>query len=105
MYQVDTENQRKLGMSSLQSSNTFQNSVVSWTVPKEFRFKHLYKKSANDSIYNIPSTKNLRYTTMGFGKKWCIKPKTTPSPDTYTLPSSFSKERARSLGTKTLLNV
>lgn len=82
-------NERKLGISQYQSANTYQNSVPTISFAKSERFKFLYKKLENESIYDINSLSNKRTTTQGYGKKWNFLKllKNTPAPTDYNLPS------------------
>ena len=85
-------NPRSFGMSEYHSMNSLRNSIQSWTIGKDNRFKNNYKALLTDSIYNIPDKKNLRSTSLGFGKKHNLMPlegRGVPGPDTYNLKSQI----------------
>jgi len=85
-------NPRSFGMSEYHSTNSLRNSIQSWTIGKDNRFKNNYKTILTDSIYNIPDNKNLRHTSLGFGNKHNLMPlegRGVPGPDTYNLKSQI----------------
>jgi len=81
-------------MSNFHSTNSLQNSISSWTVPKSERF-HV-RKLSTDRIYNIPQLLSTRSTTQGFGTKYDLMPlhgKGSPSPSAYSIKSIFEKNK------------
>ena len=91
-------------MSEYQSSNTLLNSTKSITIPKENRFKFLYRKAECDNIFKLNSCLSNRSTSQGFANKldFTKSAKKTPAPNTYNLSSSFffNKNKAPSLRLK-----
>jgi hypothetical protein len=78
-------------MSPYKSSSTLQNSVYSYSFSKQERFSGI-KINCIDSIYNLPETKSLRFTSQGFGNKLeMINPTGlgSPPPNSYRLKSCF----------------
>lgn len=93
-------NPRNYGMFETQSSNTFQNSIKTYSIPKSDRWKSLYAKPANDCLYIIPSIKSNRATGIGYGKRLdlrYIRGKGCPSPDTYSLASTLNLKNGISI--------
>lgn len=79
-------------MSPFKSSNTLQNSVNSYSFPKEDRFHLNYKKNSPDSLYSIPESKSQRFTSQGYGNKvemHNLTGKGAPAPNAYKLKSCF----------------
>ena len=77
-------------MSQYQSTNSLQNSVISWTFPKKKRFIDFTQ--TNGKLYNIPTYKTNRATTQGYGNKYDFVSshgKDSPSPFDYNLKSIF----------------
>lgn len=88
----NVKNLRCLGMSDMQSSSTFQNSVYSWSFPKSHRFVDNFTRASNESLYNLPNKRNMRHTTQGFGERKDLRPKVgscSPPPGTYRIKSLF----------------
>jgi hypothetical protein len=88
-----------------------QNSVCTWSFPKERRFKNSYKDALTESYYQLPEFyKNSRGTTMGYGKKTLpFKNEKIPSPADYKIKSSFEEnlknKKGFSLGCKIFYKV
>ena len=82
------------GTSVYHSTNTLQNSITSWTIPKADRFKEIYKKPQNGSLYNpISLTEGeARCTTQGYGKRTeiiSLQGKCSPPPNRYKLKTDI----------------
>lgn len=79
---------------TFQSCSTFQSgNMISYSIPKQERFRNSYKKASCDSIYTLPEVKSPRYTSMGFGlRQEFINKKeieAKPSPHAYDFKSLF----------------
>jgi len=88
-----------MGMSQYQSTNSLQNSVVSWTFGKNKRFNNF--KQENYKLYNLSTSKNGRATTLGYGNKLDLLPlggRGTPSPFNYNIKSLFDQNKADKKG-------
>jgi len=86
-------------MSQYQSTNSLQNSVISWTFSKKRRFSEI--KFKNDKLYNVETKKSGRYTTLGYGNKYDLMPlqgKGSPSPFNYNIKSVFEKNKEKKKG-------
>lgn len=83
-------------MSQFQSTNSFQNSVISWTFGKNKRFKN--SKTSNDKLYNISGVISMRGASMGYGTKYDLMPlngRGSPSPNAYSIKSLFDSDGSR----------
>ena len=92
-------NPRNFGISETQSSNTYRNSVKTYSIPKEERFKD-YVKPATDCFYNLPSIKSPHGAAIGFGSRIDLsaaRGKGCPGPDAYNIGSTLNTKIAASL--------
>lgn len=95
------KNSRSFGMSQYQSSYSLRNSIQSFTFNKEDKFKDSYRGLLTESIYNIPDQKNLRYTSLGFGKKYDLMPlegRGVPGPNYYNIKSHIEIMKEKKKG-------
>lgn len=86
-------NPRKFGLSEFQSSHSIQNSTITYSIPKQERFKNL-SKGWNDNFYIQSQVSSKRSTTLGKGNKLDMSKlvsRNSPSPDTYNLNSTLKK--------------
>lgn len=93
-------NPRNYGMFDNQSTNTMQNSIKTYSIPKEQRFRSLYVKAATDCFYDVRSELGKKTTGLGYGERTdfrYVRGKGVPSPDTYTMPSTLNKRNAASI--------
>jgi hypothetical protein len=89
-------NARSLGISQFQSSNSLQNSTYSISMPKEQRFREIYKKDLTDTLYKLPDPRGNRSTTMGFGDRPdFIKIVNSPGPNVYKIESIFEHNKRK----------
>jgi hypothetical protein len=87
-------------MSAYKSSSTLQNSVYSYSFPKQERFTEKIKNCV-DTMYNLPETKSNRFTSQGFGSKLeNINPSGlgSPAPNSYRLKSCFENSLDKKKG-------
>lgn len=85
-------NPRKFGLWDKQSSNTYQKSIISYTIPKEERFKSYSSRSENFNFYDYKKQSN-RGASFGVGDRsiFNLKDKAQmPSPNAYNLKSNIS---------------
>jgi hypothetical protein len=86
-------------MSEHQSSSTMQNSIYSWTIPRQPRFKDVIKEPSVHTMYNLPSLLTTRSTNFGYGvRKLFHDKRVIPSPDCYTLPTAFDTNLSKNKG-------
>ena len=86
ILQKNVDNRRYPGFSNFISESTLQNSSYIWSFPKKSRFNKKDYTLYNDKIYNLPSLKMSRTTTLGFGPRKDFRPvpgKDDPPPGTY----------------------
>ena len=82
-------------MFECKSTNTLQNSNISYSIPKCERFKGTYNKSISDSSYDISTNISMQKRSLGLGERTnFIIGKGNPSPDTYNLGSSLKSKIA-----------
>ncbi len=79
---------------TFQSCSTFQTgNIISYSIPKQKRFKGNYNPPVCHSIYEIPESKTNKYTTMGYGFRTDIinrkEIENKPSPNQYNFNSLF----------------
>lgn len=94
-------NVRYLGFSPFLSSNVLQNSHYAWSIPKSRRFDPKDDLKLNDNIYNIPSIKSNRCTTLGYGQRKDLRPtpgKGSASPAAYLIKSCFDINKLKGKG-------
>ncbi len=77
-------------ITKFESSSTLLHSSPAFSIPKEIRFKDIYKKIKNDSIYTMPDTKSHRSTSIGRSLRPNIfKLNGNPSANKYQIKSIF----------------
>ena len=86
-------------ISYFNSTSSLQNSISSYSIPKETRFRDNYKKFATDSIYSLPDSKSYRGASIGFGvKSSLIRLSVIPSPNEYNIKSVFELNKIKGRG-------
>lgn len=86
-------------MSCYKSSNSLQNSVHSYSFPKQTKFNGTYRNSLSQT-YKLPDWKSPKYTTLGFGHRYDLSNpygKDSPGPS-YKIKSCFDRSVAQKKG-------
>jgi hypothetical protein len=87
-------------MSSYKSSNSLQNSIHSYSFPRQIKFNGTYKNSLSQTLFKLPDSKSTKYTTLGFGNRYDFSNpngKDSPGPS-YKVKSCFEKSVAHKKG-------
>jgi len=86
-------------VSNFNSTNSLQNSIYAYTIPKEERFRGNINKLYTDTIYTITESKINKGTSLGLGdKSSLVNSKTVPGPQQYNILSIFEKNKQKHRG-------
>lgn len=68
-----------------------------WSIPKAKRFQGLTPSAVTDSIYELPSTRTSRTTTLGHGSKYdfTAQARDGPAPNQYQTIQNLSRDLSK----------
>jgi hypothetical protein len=88
-----------LKVSNFHSTNSLQNSIYAYSIPKEERFRGNINKLYTDTIYTITESKRNKGTSLGLGdKSSLVNSHKGPGPQQYNILSIFEKNKQKHKG-------